>query len=97
MIKPPSQKELQSYFAQLESMGESSVRVAVYSGSWENDRLRLGAAAEWLRLKDEERQRRRSISNWIAAISALIAAITAIIVAKTTIADFILSLLKKGP
>ncbi len=78
MIKPMSQEELRNYFSQFERMGESSVRVAVYSGSWENDRLRLGAASEWLRLKDEGRQSRRSrytlLTASIAAIAAIIAA-----------------------
>lgn len=89
-------KEIDPHFKEFDRMRESAVRIAVYSGKWRNDLSRLGAASEWLRLKDERRQCRRSISNWIAAISALIAAITAIIVAKTTIADFISSILNKG-
>jgi hypothetical protein len=56
MIKPPSQEELLPYFAYFDRIGESSVRVAVNSGRWENDRARLGAAIEWLRQIDESRQ-----------------------------------------
>ena len=57
MIKPPSQKELLAHFAAFERMGEPSVRAAIDSGLWENDRLRLGAAIEWLRQIDESKKK----------------------------------------
>jgi len=53
-------EEINAYFKDFDRMGETAVRIAVYSERWRNDLSRLGAAAEWLRLKDEERQSQNS-------------------------------------
>ncbi len=37
-------------------MGEPSVRAAINSDLWRNEQLRLGAAKEWIRQKDESTQ-----------------------------------------
>jgi hypothetical protein len=56
-MKPPyTKEELDSYFASFERMGEASVRAAINSDSWRYDQLRLGAANEWIRQKDEARK-----------------------------------------
>lgn len=95
MTNPMPKEEITTYFADFDRIGESSVRIAVYSGRWENDRSRLGAASEWLRLKDEARQSRNSRSARLAAKAAMIAAIAAIIAAREDIIWLISWLLHK--
>jgi hypothetical protein len=97
MIKPMTQEELHNYFSQFERMGESSVRVAIYSGSWENDRSRLGAASEWLRLKDEACQSRRSRYTLFTASIAAIAAIVAARADIIWIIKYLLNKITKAP
>jgi transposase len=95
-------EEINAYFKDFDRMGETAVRIAVYSERWRNDLSRLGAAAEWLRLKDEERQsqnsrwaRRAANAAYVAAIAATIGAITAVMVNRESIMCFMSSLLNK--
>jgi hypothetical protein len=61
-MKPPySEEELKSYFDGFERMGESSVRAAINSDAWRYEQVRLGAAKEWIRQKDEMRDEARRI------------------------------------
>lgn len=50
-----SQEQRDKFFSDFEKQGESAVRIATLSPAWNNDRVTLGMATEWLRLKDEER------------------------------------------
>lgn len=51
-----TEQERRDYFAKFEKYGESEVRIQINKGIWhQQNRIMLGYAQEWLRLKDEER------------------------------------------
>jgi hypothetical protein len=61
-MKPPySEEEIKSYFDSFERMGEAAVRAAINSDSWRYEQVRLGAAKEWVRQKDEARIEARRV------------------------------------
>lgn len=51
-----TEQERRDYFAKFEKYGESEVRIQINKGIWhQQNRIMLGYAQEWLRLKDEDR------------------------------------------
>jgi hypothetical protein len=59
-----TKQEQKDYFAKFETYGESEVRIQINKGIWsEQNRIMLGYAQEWLRLKDESRSLEASVKR----------------------------------
>jgi hypothetical protein len=87
-----NKEEADAHFKDFKRMGEKSVRIAVYSGEWRNNLSRLGAASEWLRLRDKKRE---SLRWFLMALTAFLTAISAVITARTAVISSIKYLLKQ--
>ena len=74
----------QDFFASFEKEGEPQVRIRLAAGTLGDRGDLFGAAQEWLRLKDEERNERRASKAEIIARRANIIAISAIILSGIT-------------
>ena len=55
MSQLPTPADIASYCSQFDKEGESAIRIAVESSTWQYDPPTRAAAIEWLRLKDVER------------------------------------------
>lgn len=87
--------EHEQHFASFEKEGESQVRVRLAAGEFGIRGTLFGAALEWLRLKDEERNDAQySSTSRRARRAEIIAIIAAIIATLSMIKDIIISLLK---
>ncbi len=87
--------QYQQHFAAFESEGETQIRIRLAAGEFGVKDILFGAALEWLRLKDEERNEARHSSTSRRARRAEIIAIVAVIIAAASIIkDIIIFVLK---
>ena len=83
LVMKQQNPELESYFKEFDKLGESEVRMAVYTHQW--DERKNAAAIIWLSNQEESETSKAIQLNRHIAIAAYIAAFAAIIGAAPTI------------
>ena len=73
---------VEEFWAELDSLGEKEVRRKLIVGDYRDMGVQRDAVSEWLRQREEARQRARDrrILNWtiVGAVAAIVAAVAAI-------------------